>query len=91
MKVPCGKGIANHTGPESCVAYREVRLEALTGEHIGQPLSRESIRIQGADAVGKAEGNMTLHAIASAGTALRGPETLACMDALCVGTGRPPA
>jgi hypothetical protein len=32
------KGIANHTGPESCVAHREVRDEALTGEPAGQPL-----------------------------------------------------
>jgi len=27
--------------PESCTAHREVRREALTGVHIGQPLSRE--------------------------------------------------
>ena len=47
MQVPCSEGIANHTGPESCAAYREVRREALTGVHAGQPLSRErnSIRV----------------------------------------------
>ena len=47
MQVPCSEGIANHTGPESCAAYREVRREALTGVHVGQPLSRvrNSIRV----------------------------------------------
>ena len=35
--VPNRKGIANQTGPESCVAHREVRDEALTGEPAGQP------------------------------------------------------
>ena len=47
MQVPCSEGVANHTGPESCAAHREVRREALTGVHAGQPLSRErnSIRV----------------------------------------------
>jgi hypothetical protein len=47
VQVPCSEGIANHTGPESCAAYREVRREALTGVHAGQPLSRvrNSIRV----------------------------------------------
>ena len=39
MKVSKREGIANQTGPESCVAHREVRDEALTGEPAGQPLS----------------------------------------------------
>ena len=59
MKVSNRKGIANQTGPESCVAHREVRDEALTGEPAGQPLSREIFKlVQGADAVSVAEGNM---------------------------------
>ena len=37
MEVSNRKGIANQTGPESCVAHREVRDEALTGEPAGQP------------------------------------------------------
>lgn len=41
MKVPNDEELANHIVPESCAAYREVRREALTGVHIGQPLSRE--------------------------------------------------
>jgi hypothetical protein len=33
------KGVANHPDPESCVAYRKVRREALTGAHAGWVLS----------------------------------------------------
>jgi hypothetical protein len=49
VQVHCGEGLANHTDPESCAAYREVGGEALTGEHAGQPLSREIDLIQDAD------------------------------------------
>ena len=70
MKVLCSEGIANHTGPESCVMHREVYGEALTGESVGQPLSRESFKlVQGADAVSVVEGNTDGHAFASARTA----------------------
>jgi hypothetical protein len=73
VKVPNRKGIANQTVPESCVAHREVRDEALTGELAGQPLSRESfILVQGADAVIVAEGNTDRRVSASACSALRG-------------------
>ena len=57
MKVPNSKEIANHVVPESCVAYREVRGEALTGVRTGQPLSRESTLFSGADVVLLTEGN----------------------------------
>ena len=72
MKVPHSKDLASHTVPESCVAYREVRREALTGVRIGQPSSRESFNIQGADAVSVAEGNTGWSVIASSDSALRG-------------------
>jgi hypothetical protein len=73
VKDLCSEGIANHTGPESCVMHREVYGEALTGESVGQPLSRESFKlVQGADAVSVVEGNTDGHAFASARTALRG-------------------
>ena len=45
VKVSNRKGIANQTGPESCVAHGEVRDEALTGEPAGQSWSRESYRL----------------------------------------------
>ena len=75
MKVPHSEDIASHAVPESCVAYREVRREALTGVQIGQPLSRESFKSQGADAVSVAEGNTGQRVIASAALALRGLRT----------------
>ena len=75
MKVPHSKDLASHTVPESCVAYREVRREALTGVRIGQPLSRESVFIRGADAVAIAEGYTVQSAIASSVPTLRGPRT----------------
>jgi len=36
-KVLNSEGIANRTGPESCVAHREMRDEALTGEPAIEP------------------------------------------------------
>lgn len=72
MQVPDNKEVANHVGPESCVAHREVRREALTGEHTGQPLSHDRVDIPGADAVQVAEGNTSARAIASARMTRRG-------------------
>ena len=72
MKVSDSKGLANHAVPESCAVHREVRREALTGVRVGQPLSCESYKFQGADAVSVAEGNTESCVIASAWTALRG-------------------
>ena len=40
MQVRCTEGIASHSGTESCAVIREDSGEALTGEHMGQPLSR---------------------------------------------------
>jgi hypothetical protein len=88
VKVPHDEGVATHINPEPCAVAREGNGEALAGEHTGQPLSRESIAILGADAVHGAEGNMDERASASARPTRRGPETLACMHAPCPGTGR---
>jgi hypothetical protein len=43
VQVPCDEGVATHIGPESCAGAREGLGEALTGERIGQPLSRERV------------------------------------------------
>jgi hypothetical protein len=72
VEVHYGEGIANHTGLESCAAYREVCGEALIGERAGQPLSREITHIQDADVVTFAEGKTDGCAIASTRTVLRG-------------------
>ena len=75
MQVPHNKEIANHVVPESCVAHREVRREALTGVRIGQPLSHDRVDIPGADAVQAAEGKTSGRAIASAQMTRRGRRT----------------
>jgi hypothetical protein len=41
VKVRHDEDIASHIGPESCADIREDEGEALTGEHTGQPSSRE--------------------------------------------------
>ncbi len=52
MKESYNEGRTNHVGPESCVAHRKVRGEALTGESAGWVLSREiHVSLRGADAV----------------------------------------
>ena len=40
MQVHHDEGVANRIDPESCADAREGIGEALTGERIGQPLSR---------------------------------------------------
>ncbi len=51
MEVSYGEGLASRTGPESCVADREVSGEALTGECAGRVLSRERGFVRDADAL----------------------------------------
>ena len=76
MQVHYDKGVTTHIGPESCVGIREGAGEALTGDHIGQPWSRERVfSVSGADAVHLAEGNTAGCASASARTARRGQRT----------------
>jgi hypothetical protein len=54
MKVPYGEGVANHTGPESCVYTRKDMGEALTGDVRAGQLSRERCcKLRGADVVPK--------------------------------------
>ena len=72
MQVHHDEGVANRIDPESCADTREGIGEALTGECIGQPLSRESTLIPGADVVPLTEGNTDGRDSASAQTARRG-------------------
>ena len=52
MKVSNVKGLANHSGPESCVGWSDPEGEALTGESAGWVLSREIDSVRDADPVG---------------------------------------
>jgi hypothetical protein len=72
VQVHCEEGLAIHLGPEPCVSIREDAGEASAGECIGQPLSRETSKILGADAFQVAEGNTDGRDNASAWTARRG-------------------
>ena len=72
MQVHYDEGIANHIGPEPCAGIREDVGEASVGERTGQPLSRESLKVSGADVVGLTEGNMDGRVIASARPTRRG-------------------
>ena len=72
MQVHHGEGVAIRIGPEPCVGTREGVGEASVGEHIGQPLSRESLKISGADVVAFTEGNMDGRVSASARPTRRG-------------------
>jgi hypothetical protein len=69
VQVHHDEGVANRIDPESCASTREGIGEALTGERIGQPLSRESTLILGADVVPVTEGNTDGRDNASAQTA----------------------
>ena len=72
MQVHYDEGVAIHIGPEPCGVAREGDGEASAGERTGQPLSRESAIVPGADAVSDAEGNTDGRASASARPARRG-------------------
>jgi len=73
MKESYGEGLAIHTGPESCAGGHKASGEALTGVRTGWVSSREIPSLQGADALGVAEGNIARGEIASPGRTLRGP------------------
>ena len=72
MQVRYDEGVAIHIGPEPCGVAREGVGEASAGERAGQPSSRESATIPGADAVRDAEGHTDGRASASARTTRRG-------------------
>ena len=67
MRLLYSEDLASRTGPESCVGVREGTGEALTGEHVGQVLSREISDIRGADGVPQPEGNTGQGILASPG------------------------
>jgi RNA-directed DNA polymerase len=72
VQVHCDEGVAIRIGPKPCVSIREGAGEASAGEHTGQPLSRESLKVPGADVVVFTEGNTGWRVIASARPTRRG-------------------
>ena len=62
MEVPDGEGVANHTGPGSCVYTRKGMGEVLTGDVQAGLLSRERYsKLRGADVVLKSGRQHRLH------------------------------
>ena len=71
MKESYGKGLAVHTGPESCGGARKDTVEALTGVRAGQVSSRETgVKLWDADAI-LTSGRQ--HSARRYGKTLRGP------------------
>src|SRR5271167_85457 len=83
------KGVANHPGPESCVASRKAAIEALTGAHAGRALSCEIIATGVPTSFRMAEGNISGCAIASSGWTVRSLRPQGCMETPRARTGRP--
>jgi hypothetical protein len=88
VKVPHGEGVAIHIGPEPGVGTREGVSEASVGERIGQPWSRESKIVSGADVVRITEGEMDGRVIASARPTRRGRRPWHVRTLFCAGIGR---
>src|SRR5512144_61238 len=88
MKESYSEGVATHTGPESCAGSRKASGEALTGVRAGWVSSREMPKLQGADALGVAEGDIVRGGIASPGRTLRGPTPHARPETSCTRIGR---
>jgi hypothetical protein len=88
MRVSYDEDLANRVDPESCACDRKVTGEALTGERMGQVLSRE----RGFSGVPTAsvcsEGNTDHIAIARCDPAPRGLRPCARTEASRTGTGR---
>jgi hypothetical protein len=80
VKVRHDEGVANRIGPEPCAGgHEDIREgvhggagEASVGECIGQPMSRESPFVPGADTVELVEGNTQGRDSASARATRRG-------------------
>src|ERR1700704_1020835 len=90
VQVHYDEGVANHTGPEPCVAVREGGSEASAGERIGQPLSHERSSPREADAVRRAEGNRAGRVNASALATRRGQRPCKWGPPLVGERGTPP-
>ena len=61
MKESYVERLATHDGPESCGAFREESVEALTGVRAGRVLSRERNLLRDADAVGRSGRQHRMH------------------------------
>ena len=88
MQESYDKGIANHVGPELCVASREAGCEALVGARAGRVLSPE-ITMNGVPTPSpQAEGHVVSIDNARWAGTLRGQRPCACTETPRARTGR---
>lgn len=88
MKESYIEGVTTHDDPESCVADREVRGEALTGACTGTVLSREIKQFRMPTLLTEAEGHMDNAVIARRYLILRGRRPVARTEPSHARTGR---
>jgi hypothetical protein len=89
MKEPYRKGVASHPDPESCVASRKARREAVTGVHAGRVSSCEINESGVSTPSTKTEGNTDGSANASIRRTPRSQRPLARIETPRARTGRP--
>ena len=82
MQVRCNEGVAIRIDPESCAGIREGVAEALIGERVGQPLSRESTIFPEAHVFEITEGTMGGARYRERFSTPAWSKTLACAEAL---------
>ena len=82
MRESYTEDLASHGDPESCVGVPRGRSEALTGVHVGRPLSLEVVPVRDADALMNVEGNTVGRASASGRRVPRGRRTRARVRSL---------
>ena len=87
MQVPYGEGVATHIGPQPRADVRKGAGEASAGECTGQPLSPEKILSRTPTSLRRRKAILR-EALERAPAGPAWSETLACADALCLGTGR---
>src|SRR5215217_5082088 len=88
MKEPYAEGLANHSGPESCVGLHEGAGEALTRVRTGRVLSREINEFEVPTLFTEAAGNTSAAALARRRATLRGRRPLTRAESFCARTGR---
>jgi hypothetical protein len=88
VQVLCSEVKAKHTGPESCVALREERGEALTGGGAGQPWSPEKCQSGSRRSLDCRKATWAEERNANALPVPAWSENLARTQALYAGTGR---
>ena len=82
------EGLATRGGPESCVAFREGRGEALTGVRAGRAIEPRNVSLGVPTLFMKRKATSLAALFASRQRTSRGLRTRACAEPPCARTGR---